>query len=170
MRVLGKDYEGQDCAVARALESVGERWTMLIVRDAFFGVRRFNDFQAHLDIPRAVLSGRLNGLVDDGILERVPDPEHAGRQVYELTEAGHDLWPVVHALLVWGRRHRNAGIRVYLHAVCETELEDSGACPKCGMTPEPEDVVSAPITRSSRDDPVAVALRSPHRLLEPLPT
>jgi DNA-binding HxlR family transcriptional regulator len=57
--MLGKDYEFQDCALARALEVVGERWTMLILRDAFYGVQRFNDFQAHLDIPKAVLSDRL---------------------------------------------------------------------------------------------------------------
>jgi DNA-binding HxlR family transcriptional regulator len=168
--VLGKDYDRQDCSLARTLETVGERWTMLIVRDAFFGVRRFNDFQAHLDIPRAVLAERLSGLVEDGILVRVPDPEHAGRQVYELTEAGRDLWPVVHALLVWGRRHRHSGSRVYLHAACETELDDSGACPACGLIPEPEDVVSAPISRTRREDPVAVALQVPHRLLEPLLT
>src|ERR1700690_1478964 len=72
--MLGKDYQRQDCSLARALEVVGERWTLLIVRDAFYGVRRFNDFQAHLDIPKAVLSDRLNGLVEDGILERRPDP------------------------------------------------------------------------------------------------
>ena len=60
--MLGKDYEGQDCSLARALEVVGERWTLLIVRDAFYGVRRFSDFAAHLDIPRAVLSDRLAGL------------------------------------------------------------------------------------------------------------
>ena len=72
--MLGKDYQRQDCSLARALEVVGERWTLLIVRDAFYGVRRFNDFQAHLDIPKAVLSDRLNGLVEDGILERLARP------------------------------------------------------------------------------------------------
>jgi DNA-binding HxlR family transcriptional regulator len=68
------DYDGQDCALARALEVVGERWTPLILRDAFYGVRRFSDFQVHLDIPRAVLADRLNGLVEDGLLVRIPDP------------------------------------------------------------------------------------------------
>src|SRR6202451_518856 len=104
--MLGKDYQGQDCALARALEVVGERWTMLIVRDALYGVRRFNDFQAHLDIPKAVLSDRLSGLVEDGVLERKPDPDRPGRHVYELPRAGRDLWPVLHALLTWGVRHR----------------------------------------------------------------
>ena len=75
--MLGKDYERQDCSLARALEVIGERWTLLIVRDAFYGVRRFNDFHAHLDLPKAVLSARLSGLVEDGILARKPDPEHS---------------------------------------------------------------------------------------------
>src|SRR5690242_89978 len=86
--MLGKDYAEQDCALARALEVVGERWTLLILRDAFYGVRRFNDFQAHLDIPKAVLSDRLNSLVADGVLDRVRDPEHRGRYLYQLTPRG----------------------------------------------------------------------------------
>ncbi len=85
--MLGKDYVGQDCGIARALEVIGERWTLLIVRDALYGVRHFRDFQAHLDVPKAVLSDRLSGLVEHGILERRPDPDHAGRSLYELTES-----------------------------------------------------------------------------------
>jgi DNA-binding HxlR family transcriptional regulator len=168
--MLGKDYERQDCAVARTLETIGERWTLLIVRDAFFGVQRFNDFQAHLDIPRAVLSERLGGLVADGIIERRPDPEHGGRHLYELTEAGRDLWPVVHALLVWGNRHRHPNSRVFRHAACGTLLDDRGECPTCGVAPPPEAIITEPLRDTGRVDPVAVALRSPHRLLEPLET
>ena len=67
---LGSDYAGQSCSLARCLEIVGERWTLLIVRDLFFGVRRFSDLQRHLDIPRAVLSARLATLVDAGLVER----------------------------------------------------------------------------------------------------
>ena len=170
--MLGKDYEGQDCAMARALETIGERWTLLIVRDAFFGVRRWGDFQAHLDIPKAVLSDRLAGLVEDGVLERRPDPEHAGRHLYELTAAGRDLWPVVHALVVWGGRHRYPNAREFKHATCGTLLDESGACPVCKVTPAPGDIVMA-LRRGRgnlRDDPVARALRSPRRLLEPLET
>src|SRR6266700_992492 len=114
--MLGKDYQGQDCSIARALEVIGERWTMLIIRDAFYGVCRFSDFQAHLDIPKAVLSGRLNGLVGDGILERRPEPGHAGRYLYQLTVAGLDLWPVLHSLLDWGDRHRERNSRLFRHA------------------------------------------------------
>ncbi|HZQ66545.1 MAG TPA: helix-turn-helix domain-containing protein [Gaiellaceae bacterium] len=168
--MLGKDYEAQDCSLARALGVLGERWTLLIVRDAFYGVRRFNDFQAHLDVPRAVLSNRLAGLVANGILRRRPDPEHAGRHVYELTAAGRDLWPALYALLVWGDRHRYRNSRVFKHAVCGTTLDDRGRCPACGLTPEPADVLTAPRRGrgKTRDDPVSAALRKPHRLLEPI--
>ena len=69
---LPKDYTGQGCSLARTLEVVGERWTLLIVRDAFFGVRRFGDFAAHLAIPRAVLTHRLSALVTDGVLAVAP--------------------------------------------------------------------------------------------------
>lgn len=166
--MLGKDYGGQDCALARALEVIGERWTLLIVRDAFYGVRRFNDFRAHLDIPRAVLSERLTGLVEDGILERLPDPGHAGRHLYQLTQAGRDLWPVLHALLMWGGRYRQVNALLFKHAACGTVLDHSGACPVCGGAPAPEDILTEPLRRTGRDDPVAMALRRPHRLLEPI--
>jgi DNA-binding HxlR family transcriptional regulator len=170
--MLGKDYERQDCSIARSLEVIGERWTMLIVRDALYGVRRFNDFQAHLDIPKAVLSDRLSGLVEEGLMERRADPQHAGRHLYELTSAGRDLWPVLHSLLVWGGRHRHPNSRVFKHVVCGTKLDDMGFCPKCGAAPGPEDVVMEPRRPwgTLRDDRVTLALREPHRLLEPVET
>jgi DNA-binding HxlR family transcriptional regulator len=170
--MLGKDYERQDCSLARALEVLGERWTLLIVRDALYGVRRFNDFQAHLDIPKAVLSDRLAGLVQDGVLERRADPEHAGRHLYELTDAGRELWPVLHSLLMWGGRHRYPNSRVFKHASCDGKLDESGYCVRCELTPGPEDIVMEPRPGSGklRDDPVALALRTPHRLLEPVQT
>lgn len=168
--MLGKDYEAQDCAIARALEVIGERWTLLIVRDALYGVRRFSDFRAHLDIPKAVLSDRLAGLVEDGILERRPDPDHAGRHLYELTEAGRELWPVLHSLVAWSNRHRNLNARVFRHAACGTELDEAATCPACGIAPAPEDILTEPRPGRGRfrNDPVAVALRGPHRLLDPL--
>jgi DNA-binding HxlR family transcriptional regulator len=170
--VLGKDYVDQDCALARALEVIGERWTPLILRDAFYGVRRFSDFQTHLDIPKAVLAQRLNGLVEDGLLERTPDPRHAGRHQYVLTPIGRDLWPALHALMSWGDRHRAANSRIFKHAACGTPLADDGSCPHCHLTPAPEDITTEPQPgrRTGREDPVAVALRAPHRLLEPLDT
>ena len=169
--MLGKDYELQDCSIARALEVIGERWTLLIARDAFFGVRRFNDFQSHLDVPKAVLSDRLAGLVAEGILERRPDPQHAGRHLYELTAAGRDLWPVLYSLLVWGGRHRQTNSRVFRHAACSSLIDEAGRCPTCGIMPQPEDLLTEPRRGrgTKRNDPVAIALRRPHRLLEPVP-
>jgi DNA-binding HxlR family transcriptional regulator len=167
--MLGKDYEGQFCTLASALEVVGERWTLLVLRDAFYGVRRFSDFAVHLDIPRAVLSERLRSLVEHGVLERREDPERAGRHVYELTNAGRALWPALHALLRWGERFRSPR-RHFAHAACGTRLDEHGACPACGKLPGPEDVQTrlAPGARSGRDDRVSLALSEPHRLLQPL--
>jgi DNA-binding HxlR family transcriptional regulator len=150
----------------------GERWTLLIIRDAFYGVRRFNDFQAHLDVPKAVLADRLRGLVAERVLERRADPEHAGRYLYELTAAGRELWPALHALLVLGGRYRHSNSRVFKQAACDTALDDSGSCPTCKLTPGPQEIITEPRRGhgSLRDDPVALALRAPHRLLAPVET
>lgn len=167
-----KGYAGQDCSLARALEVIGERWTLLIIRDAFYGVRHFNDFRAHLDIPKAVLSGRLAGLVGEGILDRRTDPGHAGRHLYELTPAGRDLWPAVHALLTWGSQHRAPNRMRFKHAACQTELDGRGSCQTCQLTPSPTEIlaVPAPGSHGRRQDPVALVLRTPHPLLQPLDT
>lgn len=170
--MLGKEYAAQDCSIAGALELIGERWTLLIVRDAMYGVRRFTDFQAHLDVPKAILSKRLAGMVRNGILAREPDPEHPGRHLYELTPAGRELWPVLHALLIWGAHHHRTNSRVFKHASCDTQLADDGSCPACKLTPAVEEIITEPKRgrQPLRDDPVAVALRGPHRMLEPLDT
>jgi DNA-binding HxlR family transcriptional regulator len=169
--VLGKDYEQQDCALASALEVLGERWTLLIVRDAFFGVRRYSDFVARLDIPRAVLSDRLKALVDNGLLVKRADPNRAGRHLYELTPQGRELWPALHALITWGSKHRHRAANVYRHAECRTELAPGALCPKCGLVPPPEDVSMTPRRRTggtARTDPVSAIIRRPRRLLEPV--
>lgn len=177
---LGKDYDRQDCALARALEVVGERWTLLVLRDCFFGVRRFADLRAHLDIPRAVLSDRLATLVDAGILER--RPYAPGRDEYVLTEDGLDLWPALFSLARWGDRHRvgpGGGRRRFRHADCPAggaDLAAGGVCPACGTLPPPAALETRALdpdeddgTRPERDDAVSRALRRPHRLLTPLP-
>jgi DNA-binding HxlR family transcriptional regulator len=169
---LGNDYDRQTCSLARTLEVVGERWTLLIVRDLFMGIQRFSDLVAHLDIPRAILSARLDALVHEGIVER--RPYSASRHDFHLTPAGRELWPSVYALTQWGERHRCAGggaRRLWLHADCGTELDEAGACPACGVTPAPDAVETRPGSgrdRPPREDAVSVALRAPHRLLTPL--
>jgi DNA-binding HxlR family transcriptional regulator len=103
--VLRRDYEGQNCSVARALEVVGERWTLLIVRDAFLGLRRFEQFQESLGIARNVLTDRLNRLVEEGILERVRYSERPERYEYRLTPKGHDLQIALAGLRQWGDKY-----------------------------------------------------------------
>jgi DNA-binding HxlR family transcriptional regulator len=167
---LGKDYAGQDCALARTLEDVGERWTLLVLRDCFFGVRRFTDLQAHLDISRAVLTDRLTDLVAAGLLER--REYRPGRHEYELTEAGRALWPALFALLKWGDRYRSPDgrRRVFSHVPCGTELDDAGDCPHCGTRPDPGELEMrpGPAATQRRDDPVSRSLREPRRLLAPM--
>jgi DNA-binding HxlR family transcriptional regulator len=169
---LPSDYATQSCPLARSLEIVGERWTLLILRDLFFGVHRFGELVAHLDIPRAILAARLASLVDDGIVER--RPYRPGRDEFHLTESGRELWPVLHMLMEWGERHRPAPggkRRVFLHAACGTELASAGACPACGVTPVAAEVDTHPGPGRDpvrRHDHVSRALRQPHRLLTPL--
>ena len=103
--MLKRTYEGQNCSIARALELVGERWTLLIIRDAFLGVRRFDQFQESLGIAPNVLTDRLTRLVGQGILERSAYSERPPRSEYRLTEKGQDLAVPVLALMQWGDRH-----------------------------------------------------------------
>ena len=102
MAMLNRDYEGQNCSIARALEVVGERWTLLIIRDVLLGLHRFDEFQESLGIARNVLTDRLNRLVDEGVLERVLYSERPERYEYHLTEKGLDLNIALTALRQWG--------------------------------------------------------------------
>jgi DNA-binding HxlR family transcriptional regulator len=104
LSVLGREYD-QVCGVAKALELIGERWTILLVRDAFLGLRRFEEFQAKNGIARNVLTDRLNGLVDAGIFERVLYHERPPRHEYRLTDKGRELGVALNALREWGERH-----------------------------------------------------------------
>src|SRR6266511_2566883 len=100
--MLNRDYEGQNCSIARALEVVGERWTLLIIRDVLLGLHRFDEFQESLGIARNVLTDRLNRLVDEGVLERVLYSERPERYEYQLTKKGLDLNIALTALRQWG--------------------------------------------------------------------
>jgi DNA-binding HxlR family transcriptional regulator len=170
---LGTDYAQQDCSLARALEVVGERWSMLIVRDAFYGVRRFNDFLAHLDIPRAVLTGRLRSLVAAGVLHKEIYQQSPVRYGYGLTDAGRELWLPIYGLARWGERHASDGgpRTIFSHVSCGTRLDVVGGCPACGVQVSPEDVMMRPgpgALDELRQDPVSRALGRPHRLLTPV--
>ncbi|MEM9176968.1 MAG: helix-turn-helix domain-containing protein [Myxococcota bacterium] len=95
-------FEDLNCAIARSLDALGDGWTMMIIRDAFFGVRRFADFERSLGISKNVLSARLRDLVEHGVLERVDEGVHGERFEYRLTDKGEALLPVLTALREWG--------------------------------------------------------------------
>ena len=104
--MLKRTYDGQEaCSVARTLEIVGDRWTWLIVRDAFLGLTRFADFRESLGVAPNVLADRLGRLVDEGILERRRYSERPPRDRYELTEKGEELFVALNALRQWGDRY-----------------------------------------------------------------
>ncbi|MFJ4517186.1 winged helix-turn-helix transcriptional regulator [Streptomyces sp. NPDC088816] len=170
---LGKDYAAQECSIARALEIIGERWTMLVIRDALYGVRRYNDFLVHLGIPRAVLAARLQTLTAEGILEKRRYQDSPPRDEYVLTERGTALWPTLRALGLWGREHfTEVQLRYFRHAECGTELGPYGECPACATVVPVEDVLMEPGPGLDPDpvDPVGRALLKPRRLLQPLDT
>src|SRR5215510_5063386 len=105
LRMLKRDYEGQVCSIARTLEVVGDRWTLLVLRDVVLGMHRFDELFASLGIASNVLTDRLNRLVDEGILERVRYSERPERFEYRLTKKGAELRLVLLSLMQWGDRH-----------------------------------------------------------------
>ncbi len=169
---LPSTYADRNCSLARALEVVGERWTLLIVRDAFFGVRRFGDFAGRLGIPRAVLTSRLKALVQEGVLTR--DEAAGGVVEYRLTGKGVELWPIVRALMGWGDAHYSpAGAkRTVRHDADGGLLDHDGRCADCGaVVPVPDiRVEPGPGYEPSGAvlDPLSAAINTPHRLLEPV--
>jgi DNA-binding HxlR family transcriptional regulator len=134
-------------SVGRALALVGERWSLLILREAFFGVRRYGEFVRNLSIPRPTLSARLKTLVDAGVLERVPYATEPERHEYRLTTAGRDLFPAVVTLMRWGDTYLAGpdGPPILLrHKDCGEIADTYVACRHCGgdvtvdkITPEP---------------------------------
>jgi DNA-binding HxlR family transcriptional regulator len=127
------DYDTASCTIAAALEVVGERWTFLVLREAFNGIRRFDDMRRRTGMPRQVLSSRLSRLVDDGILRKARYREEGqrAREEYRLTDKGLELFPVVVALMTWGDKyaggpdgppvlltHRECGAPVHLELAC----------------------------------------------------
>jgi len=134
-----KSFADMDCSVAQCLEVVGEWWTMLIVRDAFFGVTRFDQFQERLGIARNVLQQRLEHLIDRDVMERTAYNEHPPRYDYRLTTKGRDLWPVLNAMRQWGDEyaapdgppialvHKNCGAVAHAELVCSACAEPMNA-------------------------------------------
>lgn len=169
---LPSTYAEPNCSLARALEVIGERWTLLIVRDAFFGVRRFGDFATQLGIPRAVLTNRLKALVHEGVMVR--EEQTAGVVEYRLTERGLALWPVVRALMHWGdESYSPAGVkRALRHDADGGLIDQESRCQECGaVVAVPEiRVEPGPGYQPARHelDPVSAAISRSRLLLEPV--
>src|SRR3954471_5956618 len=138
--MLGKTYDAEVCSIARALEVVGERWSVLIVRNALFaGSTRFGDFQRSLGIATNILKTRLDGFVDAGIMRR-EDNE------YLLTEKGRDLAPALIALTAWGDRWSapDGPPVLYRHSVCGSGVHHEVVCGTCGRVDDPAEVQALP--------------------------
>jgi DNA-binding HxlR family transcriptional regulator len=144
--MLGRTYEGQNCSVAKSLELVGERWTMLVVREVFLGNRRFDEIAARLGIARNVLTARLGRLVEEGVLERVRYQERPERFEYRLTEKGIDLWPVIVSLVQFGDRYYapDGPPLVLTHKGCGGAVDAHRTCDRCQARLTARDVVAQP--------------------------
>jgi DNA-binding HxlR family transcriptional regulator len=140
--VLPRTYQGQTCSIARTLEVVGDRWTLLIVRDALRGIRRFEDFRTRLGIAHNVLTDRLTRLTEAGIAERCQYQTHPDRYEYVLTKQGLDLWPVIMSLLLYGDRYHapDGPPLLTTHRDCGGRLTARFVCGTCGSSLGPGDV------------------------------
>lgn len=150
--MLGRTYEEQACSVARALEAVGERWSLLIVRDVQLGLHRFEDLRTELGIARNVLTTRLNHLVEAGVLERRPYSDHSQRWEYHLTAMGRELGLPIVALMQWGDRHLldegQRPPRRAVHRTCGGNVEVDYVCRSCDTTVPAREVGVTPAMAS----------------------
>jgi DNA-binding HxlR family transcriptional regulator len=155
--MLGSDYDGQVCSIAGALEVVGERWSLLIVRNVFLGLRRFDEIQSNLGIARNVLQTRLTTLLEQGVLEKRLYQERPPRYEYRLTGKGLDLWPTVVALMQWGDRYTpsSGGPAVVLeHRGCGGAVDRHRLCEACGARLSVRDVRAVPGPGAAPDHPL----------------
>ena len=143
---LPRTYESQNCSIARSLEIVGDRWTLLVIRSAFDGIHRFDDFQDALGVARNVLTDRLSRLCDEGIMRRVPYQDRPERFEYRLTRKGVGLWPAMMTLLMWGDRHYAPDGPPLLigHQGCSGTLTSLFICSTCDSPLGPGNVEPRP--------------------------
>ncbi|HET7508781.1 MAG TPA: helix-turn-helix domain-containing protein [Solirubrobacterales bacterium] len=145
--MLRRDYPKVDSSVAKALEVVGERWSLLIVRAVLLGNRRFSEIRGSLGIARNVLSSRLERLIEEDILERRAYSESPPRYEYFLTQKGLDLWPALIALLAWGDRYSptpGGPKRLIVHKECGGTVSERGICERCGQVLTARDAKQVP--------------------------
>ncbi|WP_410814210.1 winged helix-turn-helix transcriptional regulator [Micromonospora sp. 067-2] len=149
MRSAALDWSVENCTISRAMEVLGERWTLVVLREVFSGVRRFDDMRVRTGIPRQVLTSRLTTLVEQGVLRREPyrEPGSRLRHEYRLTDKGSDLWPVLVAVLGWGDRYladpEGSALSVG-HRDCGAEVRVELRCADGHEVGQPRDVVPRP--------------------------
>ncbi len=150
------DWTRDNCAVGNTLEVVGERWTLLVLREAFLGVRRFEQLQRNTGMARNILSDRLNTLVLHGVLRRELYQERPERHEYRLTEKGLDLYPVLLTIMDWGSRHAGGRAITLTHQSCGAVAMPRLACPECGEAVGARDMHAhrdeAPRDEAQRDE------------------
>lgn len=139
------DLPEQPCLISRTLAVIGDRWTMLILRDCFGGVRKFDDFRENLGISRTIVAQRLALLVEEGVLDKRAYQERPTRYEYRLTAKGLDLYPLIIGMFDWGRRHYplEAGLPViHQHKACGKDFTAILSCSECGEEVTARDVLA----------------------------
>jgi DNA-binding HxlR family transcriptional regulator len=142
-----RELDRENCSIARTVSVIGDRWTLLILRECFLRVRRFDDFQAQLGVTRHVLADRLRKLVKAGVLERRVYQERPRRYEYRLTERGLDLHPLMLALVHWGDVHlAPSGVRpvLHVHKACGQVFDPVTTCSACGAPVTARDIEVRP--------------------------
>lgn len=148
-----RSNRAMDCSVARTLSVVGERWTMLILREAFLGRRHFDEFQANTGVARNILATRLRALVRDGVFERTTAADGGARVEYKLTRKGLDLYPVLVALMRFGDRwlaDKNGPPLTLVHRACGAKTTPTTVCSHCGAPLNPREMTAVPRRSSKR--------------------
>lgn len=147
VKVKLQDVDQQPCSIARALSVIGDGWSLMLVRDAFYGRRRFSDFVKYTGAQRTVVSDRLKRLVDAGIFDRVEYQEYPVRHEYRLTEKGRDLTGVMLSLMRWGDRWLDDGHGVPIavtHTTCDHDADPRTVCGHCNADLELRHIVAGP--------------------------
>ena len=129
---MTSDWTRENCAVGNTMSVIGERWTLLVLREAFLGVRRFEQIQRNTGIARNILTDRLGTLVLHGILRRELYQERPERHEYRLTAKGLDLYPVLLTVMDWGAKHADGEAITLTHKTCGATMMPRLACPECG--------------------------------------
>ncbi len=155
--MLGRTYESQDCSIARALEIVGERWTLLVLRDVLFGLHRFDELQKSLGVAPNILTSRLKRLTDESLLERHRYQDAPERYEYRPTEKALALQPVLFHLAKWGDRYHTGRLgppRLSLHRGCGGTVDERLVCERCGESVWFDEIETVPrgSARSARRD------------------